>query len=61
MAASILKGLRFPKFVSLMEIQLGAKGSLGLIARNSGGSDLTVKNGVVSFQRKDLAIPFFPE
>ncbi len=60
MAASILNALGFPKEVSMMEIKLG-QGSVGVSARNCGGSGLTQKGGGVSFERKDFALPFFPE
>ncbi|MBI3822405.1 MAG: hypothetical protein HY289_06965 [Planctomycetes bacterium] len=59
MAASILKGLGFPKEVSVLEITFGEKNSSK--GRNCEGSDLTIKDGGVSIQRKDFALPFFPE
>jgi lysophospholipase L1-like esterase len=63
MAASILKGLGFPRLVSGLEAQVAGKDKMmfGFLTRNCVAEDLKVKNGVVSFTRKDSALPFFPE
>ena len=63
MAASILKALHFPKLVAKMEVQVAGKDKkmFGTLGYNCGGSDLAVKDGVVSFKRTDSALPFFPE
>ena len=57
MAASILKGLHFPTLVASVEIdasQMSAK------AKNTKITDVAAKDGGVSFQQLDAAIPFFP-
>lgn len=52
MAASILKGLSFPK--------LAAWGVVGGESRNCTLSDVAEKDGGISFTRLDAALPFFP-
>lgn len=56
MAASILKGLSFPTLVSAVEID----GNKVSSAKNCTVTDLTAKDGGVSFARLDNALPFFP-
>jgi lysophospholipase L1-like esterase len=59
MAASILKGLHFPTLVSSVEID--ASGTPKETAtKRCRVSDLAAKDGGVSFQRRDEALPFFP-
>lgn len=58
MAASILKGLNFPALVSTTEID-GAHGK-SVSAKNCQVDQVAVKDGGVSFSRKDDALPFFP-
>jgi lysophospholipase L1-like esterase len=69
MAWGILKGLRFPRLVSSADMTLEAgshgKGS-GTAVQNCSVSEVTFKQDggafhYVSFQRKDKALPFFPE
>jgi len=59
MAASILKGLQFPTLVSSVEIDLSAPA--GIKAANCQVTGLAREGGAVRFQRKDNALPFFPE
>jgi len=57
MAASILKGLHFPTLVSSVEINAGdTKGN----GKNAEVTNVVVKDGGVSFQRLDKALPFYP-
>lgn len=58
MAASILKGLRFPKLVSTVDIDAAAKQAE---ATNCKVAKLDIKNDGLSFTRLDAALPFFPE
>jgi lysophospholipase L1-like esterase len=58
MAASILKGLNFPTLVSSVEIDAGKKSVTA--AENCKATDVREKDGGVSFQRLDAALPFFP-
>lgn len=57
MAASILKGLSFPKLVASVEIDAAKKSGTG---QNAKVSDVAEKDGGISFEQKDEAIPFFP-
>lgn len=57
MAASILKGLHFPALVSSVEIDAAARKGTG---QNAEVTDVVAKDGGVSFQRLDRALPFFP-
>jgi len=59
MAASILKGLHFPTLVASVEIAAGGKGEIGA-TKNCKVSDLTAKDGGVTFEQIDNALPFFP-
>jgi lysophospholipase L1-like esterase len=59
MAASILKGLNFPTQVSSAEIDLAA-GPKALVTKNCKVTHLAAKDGGVTFQRQDEALPFFP-
>lgn len=56
MAASILKGMNFPREVSRVSIDASGK----VEAANCKVTDLETKEGV-RFQRLDAALPFFPE
>jgi lysophospholipase L1-like esterase len=58
MAASILKGLHFPKEVSSVSIDAAGKGDV--VATNCTVSKVDLKDGV-RFERHDKALPFFPE
>lgn len=58
MAAIILKGMKFPALVSSVEID--ASGKSVTAAKNCKASDVTEKEGIVSFKRLDEALPFFP-
>ncbi len=57
MAASILKGLSFPKLVASVEIDAAKTSGT---AKNAKVTDVTEKDGRLSFQQLDQAIPFFP-
>jgi hypothetical protein len=59
MAASILKGLHFPKLVASAEVVAGGRGEPGVM-KNCKVTEVTVKDGGVSFQQIDQALPFFP-
>ena len=58
MAASILKGLNFPTLVSSVTIDAASKESKS--SRSCTITDVAEKDGVLSFQRLDTALPFFP-
>lgn len=58
MAWSILKGLKFPALVSSVEID--AAGNKVVKADNCEATNVAAKDGGVSFQRLDGALPFFP-
>jgi lysophospholipase L1-like esterase len=58
MAASILKGLHFPKDVSSVSIDASGKGDA--IVKNCTVAKVDFKDGV-RFERHDKALPFFPE
>lgn len=58
MAWAILKGLNFPRTVSQVEIDAGQ--SKVVTADNCQVSELAAKDGGLSFQRADNALPFFP-
>jgi lysophospholipase L1-like esterase len=60
MAASILKGLHFPSLVSSVEIDASDKPKEVAVKKCS-LTDLTSKDGGVSFNRLDEALPFFPQ
>jgi lysophospholipase L1-like esterase len=59
MAASILKGLHFPKLVSSVEIDASDKPK-EVSSKKCSISELSAKDGGISFQRLDEALPFFP-
>jgi lysophospholipase L1-like esterase len=62
MAASILKAMKFPKFVSQVQIGAGGKGEVEATSTlNCKISDLLATGNSVQFMRKDAALPFFPE
>lgn len=62
MAASILKGMRFPRLVSSVNIAAGEKGQPAVTARNCQVSKVEAKGAdSVTFQRHDQALPFFPD
>ncbi len=58
MAASILKGLSFPSFVSSAEID--ATGGKVVAAKNCTIENVTKSESGLSFSRLDAALPFFP-
>jgi lysophospholipase L1-like esterase len=58
MAASILKGLQFPRLVAAVEIDATAKTCTS--ARNTKITDIETRDGGVSFTHLDAALPFFP-
>lgn len=58
MAAAILKGLRLPHLVASVEIDAAAKTCTS--AKNAKITDITAKEGGLSFTRLDAALPFFP-
>lgn len=58
MAASILKGLKFPSLVS--SVELDAAGSKVVDAKNCTVESVSGKDGGISFSRLDGALPFFP-
>lgn len=58
MAASILKGLQFPKLVSSVTIDASAPGIVK--TENCKATDVTHEVDGVRFQRHDNALPFFP-
>lgn len=60
MAASILKALNFPKLVSSAEVSVNADSTTGK-PENCGVSNVKATAGGVTFERKDFALPFFPE
>jgi hypothetical protein len=55
MAAAILKGLNFPTLVSAVAIK-GTEGA----GKHCEVSEISEKDGTLSFLRKDHALPFFP-
>jgi lysophospholipase L1-like esterase len=57
MAAAILEGLQFPTLIAAVEIDAGWKTAAGKHAKVTA---VAVKDGVVSFQQLDAALPFFP-
>jgi lysophospholipase L1-like esterase len=57
MAASILKGLNFPTLVASVEIDAA---SMKAAAQNCEVTGVTKKEGGVSFEQIDQALPFFP-
>jgi lysophospholipase L1-like esterase len=58
MAASILKGLSFPKHVATLEID-AAKGS-ATAAKNCTAAQVGAKDGGLAWEQRDDALPFFP-
>jgi lysophospholipase L1-like esterase len=57
MAASILEGLDFPRLVASAEIDAGTKATTAKACKLR---EVAVKDGGVSFEQLDDAIPFFP-
>ncbi len=57
MAASILKGLNFPTLVATVEIDAATAKAAG---KNCKVTNVAVKDGGVSFEQLDEALPFFP-
>jgi lysophospholipase L1-like esterase len=57
MAASILKGLNFPTLVAAVDIDVATARATGKRCEITG---LAVKDGGVSFEQLDEALPFFP-
>jgi lysophospholipase L1-like esterase len=60
MAASILKGLNFPKQVSSVAVKVQGKENEVIKATNCKISEIKSKIDGVSFMREDSALPFFP-
>jgi lysophospholipase L1-like esterase len=60
MAASILKGLHFPREVSSVVIDASGKEGFGSASKNCKVIDLDIKNGI-RFKRLDNALPYFPK
>ncbi len=60
MAAAILQGMNFPREVSTATVTALKDGGVGNL-RNCDVSNVEFKDGTVRFERKDLALPFFPE
>ena len=58
MAASILKGLHFPRLVSTVEINAAAKTVVA--AHRCKVTEIKHKDGGLAFTRHDEALPFFP-
>ncbi len=63
MAASILKGLKFPRQVSNLWLQVDGKEKkmFGALLYNGAVADFKVEDGIISVKRTDFALPFFPE
>lgn len=60
MAAAILKGMKFPRFISEASVTLDDKGQFkGSVEDNCEVSGVAVKNGL-RFKRLDKSLPFFP-
>ncbi len=60
MAASILKGLNFPKQVSAVEVKCDG-GSAQATGKNCQVTALSGNSSGLKFERQDGALPFFPE
>ena len=60
MAASILKAMNFPKQVANLEIKIG-NGSSDIVHVNCKIDELIGNSAGVKFNRRDAALPFFPE
>jgi lysophospholipase L1-like esterase len=60
MAASILKGMHFPREVSSVSIDVSGKGVADALTKNCKVTDVDTKDGV-RFKRLDKAMPYFPE
>ncbi len=58
MAASILKGLNFPAQVAAVEVDAATGKATGKNCKVT--TDVAVKDGGVSFEQLDEALPFFP-
>jgi lysophospholipase L1-like esterase len=58
MAASILKGLSFPKLVASVEIN-ASKGS-ATASKNCTAAQVGAKDGGIAWEQRDDALPFFP-
>lgn len=61
MAASILKGLKFPREVSSVSIDVRANGGYKAASNNASVKGVKVKGSNLEFLREDNALPFFPE
>jgi lysophospholipase L1-like esterase len=59
MAASILKGLHFPKLVSSVEIDAADQPKV-VASKQCSITELSTKDGGLTFKRLDEALPFFP-
>jgi lysophospholipase L1-like esterase len=60
MAWAILRGLHFPSLVSAVELEVGPEVRPGKI-QNCKVTQVEKKNGGLSFEQEDNALPFFPE
>jgi lysophospholipase L1-like esterase len=60
MAWAILKGLHFPTLVASVEMDAGALDS-SLKTQNCRVTNVQKKNGILSFEQEDAALPFFPQ
>jgi lysophospholipase L1-like esterase len=61
MAASILKGMSFPRLVSRASIDVSPSGRKRLETTNCKINHPEVKEGALRFERIDFALPFFPQ
>lgn len=64
MAAAILKGMKFPRAVSLVEIDATLpvpQKTVKAVNCKVQSPEIDKQTGVVSFRRTDFALPFFPE
>ena len=62
MAAAILQGMSFSKDVSTVSVTVDLRMATHVVVnRGCEVTDFAIKDGGVRFQRKDLALPFFPE
>ncbi len=64
MAASILKGMAFPRLVSAVEVDAAGKGNVriqnGNVLKTGFGATAGEANNFVMITRQDKALPFFP-
>lgn len=60
MAAAIMKGMNFPRTVSSVTVD-AAGGSGKPDTKNCTIDSFNTEGGIIAFQRKDAALPFFPD